>query len=155
MEITMSNSSRIETATRQHVGAVLTSQMIAELVKVSFPDWKGGVYPSDAAGKRLEDGTLTHRGKVAYGDLVLEYLAENSFKVLPTADIVRRPTSRKKAAATLAMATPAAATSPVPVPTPTEAPKATGKKAGKKASKSASVPPVATKQKARSGAAVQ
>jgi len=146
----MSNSSRIETATRQHVGAVLTSQMIAELVKVSFPDWKGGVYPSDAAGKRQDDGTLTHRGKVAYGDLVLEYLAENSFKVLPTEQIVRRPTSRKKAAATVAVATPT-----VPVPTPTEAPKATGKKAGKKASKSASVPPVAPKQKARSGAAVQ
>ena len=138
----MSNSSRIETATRQHVGAVLTSQMIAELVKVSFPDWKGGVYPSDAAGKRQDDGTLTHRGKVAYGDLVLEYLAENSFKVLPTEQIVRRPTSRKKAAAT--------PTVPVPAATPTPT-----KKDGKKASKPASRMPVAPKQKARSGQAVQ
>jgi len=143
----MSNSSRIETATRQHVGAVLTSQMIAELVKVSFPDWKGGVYPSDAAGKRQDDGTLTHRGKVAYGDLCLEYLAENSFKVLPTEQIVRRPTSRKKAVATVAMAT---ASVPVPAATPTPT-----RKDGKKASKSASRIPGAPKQKARSGAAVQ
>ena len=62
----MSNSSRIEQATRQHVNAVLTNDQIIELVKVTSPDWKGGVYPSDAAGKRLEDGTITHRGKVAY-----------------------------------------------------------------------------------------
>jgi hypothetical protein len=82
MEITMSNSQRIEAATRQHVNAVLTNDQIVELVKVTSPDWKGGVYPSDAAGQRQEDGTITHRGKVAYGDLVLEYLTKNSFKVL-------------------------------------------------------------------------
>lgn len=118
--------------------------MIAELVKVSFRDWKGGVYPSDAAGKRLEDGTLTHRGKVTYGDLVLEYLAENSFKVLPTQQIVRRPTSRKKAASTPTVPVPAA------TPTPTDT-----KKKGQKAVRSANQPPVADKQKARSKAAVQ
>src|SRR5580704_19297132 len=91
MEITMSNSQRIEAATRQHVNAVLTNDQIVELVKVTSHDWKGGVYPSDAAGKRLEDGTITHRGKVAYGDLVLIYENKNSFKVLPTEQIVRRP----------------------------------------------------------------
>ena len=85
-----SNSNRIETATRQHVGATLTSAQITELVKLSYPDWKGGVYPSDCAGKRQEDGTLTHRGKTAYGDLVLEYVGENNFKVLPTEQIIRR-----------------------------------------------------------------
>ena len=80
----MSNSSRIEAATRQHVGATLTAEQVTELVRLSDPNWKGGVYPSDAAGKRLEDGTLTFRGKAAYGDLVLEYLGANSFKVLAT-----------------------------------------------------------------------
>jgi hypothetical protein len=122
--------------------------MIAEPVKVSFPDWKGGVYPSDAAGKRLEDGTLTRRGKVAYGDLVLEYLAETSFKVLATEQIVRRTTSRKKAASV--MPTPTAGTVPVPAAAPTPT-----KKDGNKASKPASRMPVATKQKARDNVAVQ
>ena len=62
-----SNSSRIEAATRQHVGAVLTSQMITDLVKVSDPEWKGGVYPSDCAYRRTEEG-LVPRGKTAYGE---------------------------------------------------------------------------------------
>jgi len=105
----MSNSSRIETATRQHVGAVLTSKMIAELVKVSFPEFAGGVYPSDAAWKRGEDGQLVCRGKVAYGDAILEYLADNSFKVLGDAEIVRMPRKRvAKAAPAAAVETPAA-----------------------------------------------
>jgi hypothetical protein len=125
-----SNSQRIETATRQHVRATLTSAQIAELVKLSYPDWKGGVYPSDCAGKRQEDGTLAHRGKVAYGDLVLEYVGENNFKVLPTEQIVRRFGSAKKQ---LAAATPAPEAS---------------KPAGKKAAKAASKPPVIAKQKA-------
>jgi hypothetical protein len=128
----MSNSSRIEKATRDHVGAVLTGAQIIELVKVSQPDWKGGVYPSDAAGKLMEDGTITFRGKVAYGDLVLLYLAENSFKVLADNDIIRRPSSKKPAVA-----------APAPVaaaPVVVEA---------KKSAKSASKPPVAPKSKAR------
>lgn len=100
----MSNSSRIEAATRQHIGAVLTSKMIVELVKVAFPDYTGGVYPSDAAYKRDADGVLAPRGKVAYGDGVLEFLAENSFKVLGDAEIVRKPTKR--------VAKPVVATSP-------------------------------------------
>ncbi len=95
----MSNSSRIEAATRQHVNAVLTSEQIVELVKVSDPTSTKGVYPSDCAGKRLEDGTLTFRGKMAYGDLVLEYMGANSFKVLPTEQIVRKPTNKKEKAA--------------------------------------------------------
>jgi hypothetical protein len=94
-EITMSNSSRIEKATREHVGAVLTSTQIAELVKLSDPTNTKGIYPSDAAGKLLEDGTITHRGKVAYGDLVLLHMGTNSFKVLATEQIVRRPGSKK------------------------------------------------------------
>ena len=127
----MSNSSRIEAATRQHVGATLTSEQIHELVKVSDPTNTKGVYPSDCAYKRTEDG-LVPRGKTAYGDGVLEYLGENSFKVLPTDQIVRRP--GKKVAA------------PIAAPVPPPAAKAdTGKK---KASKAASKPPVATKQKA-------
>ena len=147
----MSNSSRIEAATRSHVGATLTSEQIHELVKLSNPDWKGGVYPSDAAGKRLEDGSLTFRGKVAYGDLVLEYLGENSFKVLPTEQIVRRPISKK----------PAKAPEPTVVATPAPVASAPAKaekkqKGGKKASTSASQPPRETKQKANlRGSAVQ
>lgn len=90
----MSNSSRIEQATRQHIGAVLTSKMIVELVKVAFPDYTGGVYPSDSAYKRGEDGALVPRGATAYGDGILEFLAENSFKVLGDAEIVRKPTKR-------------------------------------------------------------
>ena len=137
----MSNSSRIEAATRQHVGAILTSEQIVELVKLADPNWKGGVYPSDAAYTRTSDG-LVPRGKTAYGDGILEYLGANSFKVLKTEEIVRRPTSKK-----------------APAPTP-EAPKvetatkpATTKKAAaakKEAAKAAQAkPPVIAKQKAR------
>jgi len=90
----MSNSSRIEQATRQHVGAVLTSKMITELVKVAFPDYTGGVYPSDAAWKRNAEGVLECRGKQPYGDAVLEHLADSSFKVLGDAEIVRMPRKR-------------------------------------------------------------
>jgi hypothetical protein len=140
----MSNSSRIEAATRKHVNATLTSEQIVELVKVSNPDWKGGTYPSDAAGKRLDDGTLTHRGKVAYGDLVLELVGSNAYKVLPTEAIVRRPSGKKPAAA--------AAVAPAPAPAiaiEKKAGKGTEdeKKAGKKSAKSASQMPVAPKSK--------
>ena len=138
----MSNSSRIEQATRQHVGATLTSEQIHELVKLSDPNWKVGVYPSDAAYKRDEAGKLVPRGKTAYGDGVLEYLRENSFKVLATEQIVRRPSSKKTAVAmAVAPAAPAA-----PAPEKKEAaPVATGKK---KSAKAASRTPVAPKSKA-------
>lgn len=109
----MSNSSRIEKATREHQGAVLTGQQILELVKLSDPTNTKGIYPSDAAGKLLEDGTITHRGKVAYGDLVLLHLGTNSFRVLPTEEIVRR----KQTVATAPAETTPAAT----IPPPTEA----------------------------------
>jgi len=154
----MSNSQRIEAATRQHVNAVLTNDQIVELVKVTSPDWKGGVYPSDAAGQRQEDGTITHRGKVAYGDLVLEYLTKNSFKVLPTEQIVRRPVAAKKAKV---VAAPVVSAVPTPAPTPVAAKaepvaaKGTGKGMGKPASKAASSIPVATKQKANLRQAAQ
>jgi hypothetical protein len=142
-----SNSSRIEAATRQHVGAVLTSQMITDLVKVSDPEWKGGVYPSDCAYKRTEEG-LVPRGKTAYGDGVLEFLAENSFKVLPTEEIVRR----KPAKAAASTPTPVPVATPVAAPATVAAtPAASGKKkTAKKASRSSSDIPVAPK---RSGAA--
>jgi hypothetical protein len=138
----MSNSSRIEAATRQHVGATLTSTQIQELVKLSDPTSSKGVYPSDCAGKRLDVGTLTYRGKQMYGDLVLEYVSENNFKVLPTDQIVRRkPMVVKKDAA------------PVPAPAPTPAAKAaTGKN---KPAKSSSQPPSATKSKANLARQVQ
>jgi len=143
----MSNSSRIEAATRQNVNAVLTGQMINDLVKVSFPDWKGGIYPSDCAYKR-EGTTLVPRGKTAYGDGVLEYLAENSFRVLPTEQIVRRPTSKKAAA-------------PKPAVAETEESLAQNvgqpvemKKTGKKPATPASKPPSAGKIATRSGRAV-
>ena len=138
----MSNSSRIEAATRGHIGAVLTSDQIHELVKLSDPTSTKGIYPSDCAGKRLEDGTIVHRGKVQYGDLVLEYLKENSFKVLPTEQIVRLP-GRKPAKAASTVPT----SQPAPAPAPIEVPAKKAKK-GKKASKSASRIPVAPKQKA-------
>jgi hypothetical protein len=140
----MSNSSRIEAATRKHVGATLTSEQIVELVRVSNPEWKGGVYPSDAAGKRQDDGTLTHRGAVMYGDLVLELMAKNSFKVLPTDQIVRRPQSKKRAEA---VAAPAPAATPV-TPAAKPEPEKKAEKTGKKSAKSASQPPVAPKSKA-------
>jgi len=128
----MSNSSRIEAATRQHVGAVLTSEQIVELVKISNPEWKGGVYPSDAAYQRTPEG-LRPRGKTAYGDGVLEYLGSNSFKVLSNEDIVRRSGSGK---------TQAVAPAPAPVAATPE------KKGKKKASAKTSTPPVIAKQKA-------
>src|SRR5580700_5127075 len=145
----MSNSSRIEVATRQHVGATLTSEQIVELVKVSNPEWKGGVYPSDAAYTRTPEG-LKPRGATAYGDGVLEYLGANSFKVLATEEIVRRPQSKKPAA--VAVAAPAAETKPVVAEKKAAAKKpaatAEGKKA-KKAAGTASQPPVAPKSRAK------
>jgi hypothetical protein len=86
----MSNSSRIENATRQHVGAVLTSQQVVELVKLSDPTNLKGCYPGDSAGKQLEDGSITFRGKMSYGDLVLLQVSSGQYKVLPTEQIVRR-----------------------------------------------------------------
>ena len=138
----MSNSSRIEAATRQHVGATLTAAQIQELVKLSDPTSSKGVYPSDCAYKRDESGKLVPRGKTAYGDGVLEYVSENNFKVLPTDQIVRRkPLVVKKDAA------------PVLTPAPTPAAKAaTGKN---KPAKSSSQPPSATKSKANLARQVQ
>ena len=140
----MSNSSRIEKATRDHLGATLTSEQITELVKISNPEWKGGVYPSDAAYKRDGEGKLIPRGKIPYGDGVLEYLGENSFKVLSDKDIVKRSSSKKAVAPA-----PVVPVAPAPVaPTP-EAAKKNGHKR-----QSRSIP-AAPKQKARVKAAVQ
>ena len=144
----MSNSSRIEQATREHVGAVLTSEQIVELVKMSDPTSTKGVYPSDVAYKRV-DGVLVPRGKQAYGDGILEFLAENSYKVLATADIVRRPTSKK----TPTMTPSAPVASPAPAPADTKS--AAKKTDKKKAVTSASQPPSAAKSKAISKGSVQ
>lgn len=84
------NSSRIEAATRPFVGATLSGDEIAHLVRKAFPDWKGGIYPSDCAYQKLPNGTFAPRGKQAYGDGVLLYMGSDSFKVLPTEAIVRR-----------------------------------------------------------------
>ena|ERR1017187_4960047 len=137
----MSNSSRIEQATRQHIGAVLTSKMIVELVQLAFPEYKGGTYPSDSAYKRDAEGVLAPRGKVAYGDGVLEFLAENSFKVLSDSEIVRKETKRK-AKPVVAAKPPEVAAAPVvaPVVAPVEAQqevKPTVKKKAKKSKKQA------------------
>ena len=129
----MSNSSRIEVATRKHVGATLTNDQIVELVKVAFPDWKGGVYASDVAYKQTEQG-MVPRGASAYGDGVLLYLGENQFKVLPTEQIVRRPTKAKAAPAGKPETTPA---------TPVAAPAAEKKEAVKA---TPAKPPVAPKK---------
>jgi hypothetical protein len=137
----MSNSSRIEAATRQHVGATLTSEQIVELVKVSDPNWKGGVYPSDSAYQRTPEG-LKPRGKTAYGDGVLELVGPNSYKVLATEQIVRRPASAKKAAAAAAVAV-------------APAPAAKAEETGKKPTGKASQIPVAPKSRARSGQQAQ
>ena len=139
----MSNSSRIEAATRQHVGEVLTSTQIAELVKMSDPTNAKGVYPSDCAYKRDEAGKLIPRGKQAYGDGVLEYLGENQFKVLADKDIVRMPRSAKKAAAPAVV---------IPTPAAPDVKKA-GKKAAGKSTSTSSKPPVIAKQKANLKAA--
>jgi hypothetical protein len=128
-----SNSQRIEVATRGHISAVLTNEMLKELVKVSDPSWTGGIYPSDAAYKRGEDGVLAPRGRTAYGDGILEYLGPNSFKVLADNEIVRMPRKRTPKAATPAVETPAA---PV-VATPEPAQKKAKKKSKKKASRAA------------------
>jgi len=137
----MSNSSRIEAATRQHVGATLTAAQIQELVKLSDPTSSKGVYPSDCAYKRDESGKLVPRGKTAYGDGVLEYVSENNFKVLPTDQIVRRkPMVVKKDAPPV---------TPVPAPAPV------AQKKEKKAAKSSSQPPSATNSKANLARQVQ
>ena len=130
------NSSRIETATRTMIGAVLTSKMVVDAVRLAFPDYTGGVYPSDSAYKRDADGVLAPRGKVAYGDGVLEFLAENSFKVLADEDIVRKPTKRvaKPAATVDVPAAPAVA--PVEAVAPVAA-KPVQKKSKKKSKKTA------------------
>src|SRR3954467_4907025 len=122
----MSNSGRIEQATRQHVGAVLTSEQITELVKLSDPTSSKGVYPSDAAYKRDESGKLVPRGKTAYGDGVLELIGPNSYKVLPTEQIVRRKPLVVKTIET------------VPAAAKTEAKPNASKPVGKKKSKSTS-----------------
>ncbi|MFZ0805396.1 MAG: hypothetical protein WAN03_04405 [Candidatus Sulfotelmatobacter sp.] len=106
----MSNSSRIEAATRQHVGAVLTNDQIMELVKLADPTNTKGVYPSDVAYKRTPEG-LVCRGKVPYGDGILEYLGENQFKVLADNEIIRRKKTVKTAAAAPAALVPPAAAS--------------------------------------------
>jgi len=129
----MSNSSRIEQATRQMVGAILTSKQVQDAVKLAFPEDGKGVYPSDCAWKRDAEGVLQPRGKVAYGDSILEFLAENSFKVLADNEIVRMPRKRTPKAATPAVETPAA---PV-VATPEPAQKKAKKKSKKKASRAA------------------
>jgi hypothetical protein len=110
--------------------------MITELVKVSDPEWKGGVYPSDCAYKRTDDG-LVPRGKTAYGDGVLEFLAENSFKVLPTEEIVRRKPAKAAASTPVPVLKVPAAAAPVvaSVPTTPAASSGQGKKKAKKASK--------------------
>src|SRR5690349_2362834 len=100
----MSNSSRIEPATRQYIGATLTTDHIQQLIKLADPNDNKPVYPSDCAGKRMEDGTLTHRGKQAYGDIILEFLGPNSYRVLAADEIVRRKHSK-------------AAKTPLPPPT--------------------------------------
>jgi hypothetical protein len=135
---TMSNSARIEAATRQHINQTLNSASITELVRKMYPDFKGGVYPSDVAYTRKE-GKLVPRGKMAYGDGVLEWIGENSFRVLATDEIVRR--KAPAAAATVPAPTPA------PVPTAPVAAKSETK-AGKKGSKKASSIPLATKPRA-------
>src|SRR3954453_5346809 len=142
----MSNSGRIEQATRQHVGAVLTAEQIAELVKLSDPTSTKGVYPSDAAYKRDETGKLVPREKTAYGDGVLELIAPNSYKVLPTEQIVRR----KPLVVTKTEAAPAVAAK-------TEAKPTASKPVGKKRSTSTSdpKPPVAPKSKANLARATQ
>ncbi len=134
----MSNSSRIEAATRQHVGAVLTNDQIMELVKLADPTNTKGVYPSDVAYKRTPEG-LVCRGKVPYGDGILEYLGENQFKVLADNEIVRR----KKSAAPVPAASPVAAPAPAPA------------KKGKKPTGKASQPPVIAKSKANDRHAAQ
>jgi hypothetical protein len=136
----MSNSSRIETATRSMVGAVLTSKMVVDAVKLAFPDYTGGVYPSDSAYKRDADGNLAPRGKVAYGDGILEFLAENSFKVLSDAEIVRKPTKRVAKPVVAAtppevLAAPVVAAAPVAAPVEAVAPVAAKVVAKKKKSK--------------------
>jgi hypothetical protein len=88
----MPNDTRIEKATRDFVGAVLTGEQIQHLVKASSPEWNGGIYPSDVAYVRSADGFVP-RGKSAYGDGVLEYLGTDSFKVLATDQIVRKSRS--------------------------------------------------------------
>jgi hypothetical protein len=91
-KITMTNSQRIEQATRNFVGATLSGEEIAHLVKKAFPDNTAGIYPSDCAYTKTSAGFVP-RGKSAYGDGVLQYMGSDQFKVLPTDAIVRKPTS--------------------------------------------------------------
>jgi pantothenate kinase len=87
---------------------------------------------------------LTFRGKVAYGDLVLEYMGANSFKVLPTEQIVRRP-SNKKTKTVIPVAAPVAAAKAAEAEAPVAASNGNGKK---KSGKVSSKQPVAPRKKA-------
>ena len=79
--------------------------------------------------------------------MVLIYENKNSFKVLPTEQIVRRPVAPKKAKVVSApVVTPAPTSVPTPVAAKSE-PVAASK--GKPASKAASSIPVATKRAGR------
>jgi hypothetical protein len=145
----MSNSARCEAATANKVNEVMNNETIIGLVKTAFPDFKGGVYPSDCAYKRDAEGKLVARGKTAYGDGVFECLGENSFKRLPTDQVVRRPSTRKTA-----VAPPATPETPAPVaaaPAPAATP--AGKKKAAKATPAK--PPAAPKQKANHRQAAQ
>lgn len=87
------NSSRIEEVTRAFIGAILTGKEITRLVRKMFPESTQGVYPGDVAyAPVVRDGkkTLEPRGSSTYGDGVLQYMGSDSFKVLPTDQIVRR-----------------------------------------------------------------
>ena len=116
------------------VGAVLTAKMVVDAVRLAFPEDKSGVYPSDSAWKRDAEGVLQPRGKTAYGDGVLEYLAANSFKVLGDAEIVRMP--RKRAAKPAAAATVETPAAPA-VAAPEQAQKKAKSKLKKKSKKQA------------------
>ena len=96
----MANDTRIEKATREYVGATLTGEQIKFLVRESSPEWKGGIYPSDVAYVRTNEGFVP-RGKDAYGDGVLEYIGTDAFRVLATEDIVRKERSGRGRGATV------------------------------------------------------
>lgn len=79
----MTNTQKIEAATRPFVGKVLSSKQIVAVTLAAFPDVNAGsILPSDHAG--------ANRNGNVYADQLFER-AGAGFKVLDAAEIVRKP----------------------------------------------------------------
>jgi len=90
----LSNSQRIEAATRTLVGKELSAKAIELAVKATFPGLTVGVYVGDAAytekNGKIVPRTNTQAGDTDKNDGVLVALSNGKYRVLPTEKIVRK-----------------------------------------------------------------